>query len=212
MKKITKWQLEQLEKELRLLQGHLVDPSCPCQTDGEHCVRKHLITIAALATETLPIAKTDEDREMLKKLTKEAQSYANIESWKICHSGLEINLVSADWARNWAKRVEHRVTGACTITGGESYTPLAPGEKKVEKAEVLDEPETPEPSQETPPTPEPEDPEEVRAAEGGPTVVQEVTEESAAVEDNTAPFPGLPMLFPPLLPPLPHELLSKEDD
>jgi len=207
VKKITKWQFEQLEKELRLLQGHLSDPSCPCQTDGEHCVRKHLITIAALAAETVPIAKGENEKKLLKELMDEAQGFANIENWKICHDDMKMNIVSADWARTWAKRVEHKVTGACTITGGDSYVPLKLSEEK--KSGDATEKEV---KPAAPPAPVPSvEPEEPGAVEGGPTVVQEVVEEH--VESTTDDDDDITSFLPPLppLPPLPHELFEEDE-
>ncbi|GAI72680.1 unnamed protein product [marine sediment metagenome] len=74
------WQLEQLEGECALLQGHAADPSCPCETDTEHCVRKHLLTIEALAKETYAMLDDDQEKEIVADL--------------------------ADQARVWRKRVE----------------------------------------------------------------------------------------------------------
>jgi hypothetical protein len=47
--KILVWQYHQLVKELLLPQDHIADPTCPCETGGEMCVRKHLFTIDPLS-------------------------------------------------------------------------------------------------------------------------------------------------------------------
>jgi hypothetical protein len=68
MKPILKWQYDQIIKELLLLQEHQTDPTCPCETDGEMCVRKHLLTIEAYAEETIPMEDDESFRQKLEQL------------------------------------------------------------------------------------------------------------------------------------------------
>ncbi|GAI87768.1 unnamed protein product, partial [marine sediment metagenome] len=69
------WQLEQLEGECALLQGHAADPSCPCETDTEHCVRKHLLTIEALAKETYAMVDNEPEKEIMTDLADQARAW-----------------------------------------------------------------------------------------------------------------------------------------
>jgi len=69
------WQLEQIEGECALLQGHAADPSCPCETDTEHCVRKHLLTIEALAKETYAMVDNEQDKEIMTDLADQARAW-----------------------------------------------------------------------------------------------------------------------------------------
>ena len=73
MKPILKWQYERLIKELLLLQDHQADPSCPCETESEMCVRKHLMSIEAYAEETVSMEDNEEYRSKLEKLIQEAK-------------------------------------------------------------------------------------------------------------------------------------------
>ncbi len=72
---LVQWQLEQLEGECALLQGHAADPSCPCETDTEHCVRKHLLTIEALAKETYAMVDNGPEKEIMTDLADQARSW-----------------------------------------------------------------------------------------------------------------------------------------
>lgn len=69
------WQFEQLEAECALLQGHATDPSCPCESETEHCVRKHLITIEALAKETYPMLDNDTEKQQMDDLAYQARTW-----------------------------------------------------------------------------------------------------------------------------------------
>ncbi|MBA7632602.1 hypothetical protein ES703_40151 [subsurface metagenome] len=80
------WQYEQIEAECALLQGHATDPTCPCESDTEHCIRKHLLTIEALAKETYPMVDSDQDKQKMADL--------------------------ADQARTWRKQVEQYTIGS----------------------------------------------------------------------------------------------------
>jgi len=69
------WQLEQIEAECALLQGHATDPSCPCSTDTEHCIRKHLLTIEGLAKEAYPMLEDEREKEQMSDLADQARAW-----------------------------------------------------------------------------------------------------------------------------------------
>jgi len=69
------WQFEQIEAECALLQGHATDPSCPCESETEHCIRKHLLTIEALAKETYPMVNSDQEKEQMNDLAEQARQW-----------------------------------------------------------------------------------------------------------------------------------------
>lgn len=103
MKPILKWQYDQIIKELLLLQEHSADQSCPCESDGERCVRKHLLSIEALAQETLPMEENKEFKDKLQILSLEAKMNREKEEKSLCGKPEEApNLV--DWTRNWRKQ------------------------------------------------------------------------------------------------------------
>ncbi|MDW7683416.1 MAG: hypothetical protein SCK29_04765 [Bacillota bacterium] len=104
MKPILKWQYDQLIKELLLLQEHQTDPTCPCTTDGEMCVRKHLLTIEGYAQETIPMEDDDSYQDKLKDLAVEAQSYRQQEEKALRGEGQHVTLI--EWTRNWRKQFE----------------------------------------------------------------------------------------------------------
>jgi len=83
---LVTWQYEQIEAECALLAGHATDPSCPCESDTEHCIRKHLLTIEGLAKETYPMDITDQAKQGMADL--------------------------ADQARTWRKRIEQYTIGS----------------------------------------------------------------------------------------------------
>lgn len=58
----TRFGLEQLKKNLLLLQDHT--SSYPCPT----CIKKHLLAIEGYAEETLPMVKDRELKEKLKEI------------------------------------------------------------------------------------------------------------------------------------------------
>lgn len=117
---ILKWQLEQIVKELLLLQGHASDPTCPCDTEGEFCVRKHLLMIEALAQETVPIAIDGEQKESLAKLASEARTQRNEEELSLCRPD-EAGPDLVDWSRQWRKEFEE-VSIACPVPGAVEAT------------------------------------------------------------------------------------------
>ena len=82
---LVQWQLDQIEAECALLQGHATDPSCPCDTDTENCERKHLLTIEGLAKEAYPMLEDEAEKQLMIDL--------------------------ADQARAWRKRVEQLTIG-----------------------------------------------------------------------------------------------------
>lgn len=104
MKPILKWQYDQLIKELLLLQEHQTDPTCPCSTDGEMCVRKHLMTIEGYAQETIPMDDNESYRDKLKDLAMEAQTHREQEEKALRGEGEHVSLV--EWTRNWRKEFE----------------------------------------------------------------------------------------------------------
>jgi hypothetical protein len=109
VKPILKWQYDQLVKELLLLQEHQTDPSCPCSTDGEMCVRKHLLTIEAYVQETIPMEDDAAYRERLTDLAGEAQSYRLQEEEAL--RGEDEHPSLAAWTRDWRKVFEeHSLT------------------------------------------------------------------------------------------------------
>lgn len=83
---LVTWQLEQIEAECALLQGHAADPDCPCETDTEHCERKHLLIIEALAKEAYPMLEDESEKQIMTDLV--------------------------DQARVWRKRVEELTIGS----------------------------------------------------------------------------------------------------
>jgi len=117
-KPILKWQYEQITKELLLLQGHASDPACPCASDGEACVRKHLLTIEALAEESIGIEPSEATRDTLAQLADECKEKRAKEERKLCGHEVEWEDL-APWARAWRKKfeppacnlVEHEVHG-----------------------------------------------------------------------------------------------------
>jgi hypothetical protein len=105
MKPVLKWQYEKIVKELLLLQDHSADQSCPCETENEKCVRKHLMTIEAYAEETMAIEENPEFREKLKVLSREAKEYRLEEERALCEEGESPSLL--DWTRRWRKEFEN---------------------------------------------------------------------------------------------------------
>ncbi len=72
---LVRWQYEQIEAECVLLAGHATDPSCPCESDTEHCIRKHLLTIEALAKETYPMDISDQEKQGMADLADQARAW-----------------------------------------------------------------------------------------------------------------------------------------
>ena len=104
MEPIVKWQYDQIVKELLLLQEHGEDKTCPCQSAGEMCVHKHLMTVEAYAQETSAMETDETYREKLRKLAVEAQDHRRQEEKALCDQGDHEDLVQ--WARNWRKEFE----------------------------------------------------------------------------------------------------------
>ena len=103
MKPILKWQYDQIIKELLLLQEHSADQSCPCESDGERCVRKHLLAIEAYAQETLPMEENQDFKDKLQILATEAKMKREKEEKSLCGKPEEASSL-VDWTRNWRKQ------------------------------------------------------------------------------------------------------------
>ncbi len=106
MKPILKWQYESLIKELLLLQEHQADPSCPCATESEMCVRKHLLTIEAYAEETIPMEKDELYRMKLQRLAQEAKEFRMAEEALLRGEKAEYPVDNLEWPRKWRKEFE----------------------------------------------------------------------------------------------------------
>jgi hypothetical protein len=104
MEPIVKWQYDQIVKELLLLQEHEEDKTCPCQSAGEMCVHKHLMTVEAYAQETSSMETDDAYRGKLQTLALEAQDHRGQEESALCGRGDHEDLIA--WARNWRKEFE----------------------------------------------------------------------------------------------------------
>lgn len=122
-KPILKWQREQIVKELLLLQAHISDPTCPCDTEGEFCTRKHLLLIEAYAQETSAIADTDEEKAKLNDLAIEAKRLRAYEEKQLCNEDVELDVDMEDWARSWRKQFEESSI-ACEIVARQNVIPL----------------------------------------------------------------------------------------
>lgn len=105
MTPILKWQYDQIIKELLLLQEHQADKSCPCESGGEMCVRKHLMTIEAYAQETEPIETEETYRQKLKELALEAKEYREKEEEFLCKGEASPQDLT-EWSRKWRKEFE----------------------------------------------------------------------------------------------------------
>ena len=106
MNQILKWQYDQLVKELLLLQDHIADPSCPCESGGEMCVRKHLFTIEAYAQESLAMEDNEEYHGKLGKLAGEAKDRRNSEEEHLRRTQAASPTNLLEWARDWRKQFE----------------------------------------------------------------------------------------------------------
>ncbi|MFP4165010.1 MAG: hypothetical protein ACLFQB_11030 [Chitinispirillaceae bacterium] len=104
MKPILKWQYEQIVKELLLLQDHVTDRACPCQSEGERCIRKHLLSIEAYAEETTPIETDQNWRNKLLSLAQDAKEKRSGQEKVLCDKGKPPELI--EWSRNWRKVFE----------------------------------------------------------------------------------------------------------
>jgi hypothetical protein len=108
MKPILKWQYEQIIKELLLLQEHQADPTCPCETGGEMCTRKHLLAVEAYIEETLPMEEDERYRLELMQLGKEAKELREAEEANLRGEETEYPYDILEWPRNWRKKFEGR--------------------------------------------------------------------------------------------------------
>lgn len=124
---IMKWQYEQLIKELLLLQGHAADPTCPCQSEGEMCVRKHLLTVEALLTETAAMEKSDTMIGTLSEHYEQARALRLNEEKYLCGDemtgkALEMHDSLADWAR-MTRKVYEEYSLACSLKDRKAPAP-----------------------------------------------------------------------------------------
>ena len=121
MKPILKWQYEQIIKELLLLQEHQSDPSCPCGSDGEMCVRKHLFAIEAYAEETISMEDNESYRQKLEKLAREAKELRVAEESSLRGHSTEVPPNTLEWPRKWRKEFESYSPGNYRKRGYLSY-------------------------------------------------------------------------------------------
>lgn len=115
MKPILKWQYDRIVKELLLLQEHQEDPTCPCDTGGEMCTRKHLMAVEAYAEETSSIEQDADMRERLHELAQEAKQRREREEANLCGNDDLMEMPSTtllDWTRGWRKEFE-KLSLAC---------------------------------------------------------------------------------------------------
>ncbi len=121
MTPILRWQYERLEDTLGLLEGHLTDPSCPCSSNGEACVRKHLKLAEAYAAETVGILARGSDIsrdevERLGQLADEAKQFRLVEERRLCGDDVgDEEPVDIGWAGNWRKYFETLLVGVCQL-------------------------------------------------------------------------------------------------
>ncbi len=106
MKPLLKWQYDQLLKELLLLQEHQADPSCPCETQSEMCVRKHLLIIEAYAQETAPMEQKGEYKTTLMELADQARRFRKEEEAALRGESAEYSFDILEWPRRWRKEFE----------------------------------------------------------------------------------------------------------
>jgi len=111
---LVAWQREQIVKELLLLQNHASNPQCPCEYEGEFCIRKHLLTIEALAQETIPIDSSN--AELYWKLAEEAREWRRKEERKICGEQVEDMGDLIVWSREWRKKFEAPICEAISLS------------------------------------------------------------------------------------------------
>jgi hypothetical protein len=118
MKPILRWQFEQITKVLLLIQGHGSNTECPCASEGEMCLRKHLLELEGLCEETGPIADDNEQKQMLFDLTQEARELRADEELKLCGKESQLDVDIADWSRKWRKVFEHYSLSCDIVSAG----------------------------------------------------------------------------------------------
>lgn len=114
IKPIVKWQYEQITKCLLLIQGHAGDATCPCATEGEMCLRKHLLELQALCEETLPICDDEKQKQRLFDLAQEARELRADEELKLCGKVGKLDVDLAEWSRDRRKGFE-QISLSCSI-------------------------------------------------------------------------------------------------
>jgi len=114
MKPILKWQYEQIVKTLLLIQGHEGDPSCPCASEGETCMRKHFLELEALAQETIPICDDKKHIKELWTLVEETKALREDEERALCGKNRKQTTDVLSWSRDWRKKFE-AISLACDL-------------------------------------------------------------------------------------------------
>tara|TARA_Y100000034_G_scaffold25708_2_gene30517 strand:- start:9798 stop:10154 length:357 start_codon:yes stop_codon:yes gene_type:complete len=104
----------------------LADPTCPCEDidSPENCIRKHLTTDEALASETMSMyPPNSREYRMLKQFTGECRMYIEVEERAIC-AGISPPPARATvaWARAWAKKFEQVIIHMCDGSAGRQAT------------------------------------------------------------------------------------------
>jgi len=117
LKPILKWQYEQLTKALLLIQGHSADATCPCESEGEMCLRKHLLEVEALCDETAAIATDEDQKQHLYSLSEKSREIRRDEEAKLCGGESKLDIDLAGWAREQRKYFEH-LSLACAVDAG----------------------------------------------------------------------------------------------
>ncbi|MGQ9682036.1 MAG: hypothetical protein ACUVX9_05840 [Anaerolineae bacterium] len=103
---VMKYQYDQINKHLLLLQDHAAARTCPYSPAGEACIRKHLLTIEAYAEETIPMEDNPAYQAKLADLENEARARRLDEEAVICGEKAELASGLDHWARRWRKEFE----------------------------------------------------------------------------------------------------------
>ncbi|MEN8615213.1 hypothetical protein ABFB09_08065 [Dehalogenimonas sp. THU2] len=124
---IMKWQYDQLIKELLLLQGHAADPTCPCKSEGEMCIRKHLLTVEALLSETAAMEKSEIMIGTLNEHYEQTRSLRLNEEKYLCGDemtgkALQLHDSLAEWAR-MTRKVYEGYSLACSLKDHKAPAP-----------------------------------------------------------------------------------------
>jgi hypothetical protein len=128
MKPILKWQYDQIIKELLLLQEHMSDPTCPCESGGEMCVRKHLFTIEAYAAETIPIEDDEAYKQKLRRMAEEAKQAREQEEKALCRQTPRAPEALIEWTRSWRKEFEGYSLACENVTAADARSCPSPDE------------------------------------------------------------------------------------
>ncbi len=118
--KMMEYQYKELIAQLSLVQLHDEDPKCPCTFSGgklnEYCIPKHMLTIAALASETASMTDSASEQKTLLDIQEKAQEYhEKAKKGIICKSAAFPSGI-AEWARGARKKLEP-IYYACGVSG-----------------------------------------------------------------------------------------------